>query len=105
MKRKKNTNTNTFLQKKELDCKTLVTQKDNTYIKSKMNPMCFSMNDLLGQRKKLKKAKKRKKIADNDNGFFVSSTIKQSNSNVLVPTLQDIIGSMKSLKSTGIKLH
>ena len=63
------------------------------------------MNDLLGQRKNLKKAKKRKKINDNDNGFLISSAMKQANSNVLVPTLQDIIGSIKSLKSTGIKLH
>ena len=62
------------------------------------------MNDLLGQRNNLKKAKKRKKIID-DKGFTVTSAMKQSNSSVLVPTLQDIIGSMKSLKSTGIKLH
>ena len=66
--------------------------------------MAFSMNDLLGQRNNLKKAKKRKKIID-DKGFTVTSAMKQSNSSVLVPTLQDIIGSMKSLKSTGIKLH
>ena len=66
--------------------------------------MAFSMNDLLGQRKNLKKAKKRKKIID-DKGFTVTSAMKHANSNVLVPTLQDIIGSMKSLKSTGIKLH
>jgi hypothetical protein len=65
--------------------------------------MAFSMNDLLGQRNNLKKAKKRKKIID-DKGFTVTSAMKQTNSNVLVPTLQDIIGSMKSLKSTGIKL-
>ncbi len=65
--------------------------------------MGFSMNDLLGQRKNLKKAKRRKKIAE-DNGFTVTSAMKQANSNVLVPTLQDIIGTMKSLKSTGIKL-
>jgi len=66
--------------------------------------IAFSMSDLLGQRKNLKKAKKRKKIVD-DKGFTISSAMKQANSNVLVPTLQDIIGSMKSLKSTGIKLH
>lgn len=72
---------------------------------SKNKPtIAFSMGDLLGQRKNLKKAKKRKKIID-DKGFTVTSAMKQSNSNVLVPTLQDIIGSMKSLKSTGIKLH
>ena len=81
MKRKKNTNT--LLQKNkfnDLNSKTLITQKDNTHIKSKTNPILgFSMNDLLGQRKNLKKAKKRKKIADNDNGFLVSSAMKQSN--------------------------
>lgn len=78
----------------------------NNTAKLKPKPMLgFSMNDLLGQRKNLKKAKKRKKIIDNDNGFLISSAMKQANSNVLVPTLQDIIGSMKSLKSTGIKLH
>ena len=65
--------------------------------------IAFSMNDLLGQRKNLKKAKRRKKIID-DKGFTVTSAMKQANSNVLVPTLKDIIGSMKSLKSTGIKL-
>jgi hypothetical protein len=65
--------------------------------------MTFSMTDLLGQRNNLKKAKKRKKIVD-DNGFTVTSAMKHANSNVLVPTLQDIIGTMKSLKSTGIKL-
>lgn len=66
--------------------------------------MTFSMNDLLGQRNNLKKAKKRKKIID-DKGFTITSAMKQTNSKVLVPTLQDIIGTMKSLKSTGIKLH
>jgi len=71
----------------------------------KMGGMTLSMTDLLGQRKNLKKAKRNTKVIE-EKGFVVLSNIKNGNlnSNVLVPTLQDIIGSMKSLKSTGIKL-
>jgi hypothetical protein len=80
-----------------------ITSGGNKHIHSRP-AMTISMTDLLGQRQNLKKAKKRKKIID-DNGFTVTSAMKQSNSNVLVPTLQDIICTMKSLKSTGIKLR
>jgi len=62
----------------------------------------FSMSDLLNQRKNLKKAKLRTKIKDDT--FNISQSIKSANSNMVVPTLQDIVNSMKSLKSTGIKL-
>lgn len=93
MKRKKSTKSSTP------NINVSITQSSNN-----KPTIAFSMNDLLGQRKNLKKAKKRKKIVD-DKGFTVTSAMKQANSNVLVPTLQDIIGSMKSLKSTGIKLH
>lgn len=79
------------------------TQVSITGCKPTSMTLAFSMNDLLSQRNNLKKAKKRKKIA-NDNGFTVTSAMKQANSNVLVPTLHDIINSMKTLKSTGIKL-
>jgi hypothetical protein len=67
-------------------------------------PNPFSMSDLLNKRKHLKKAKIRKKIKD-DSGFIVPHTVKSANSNMVVPTLQDIVNSMKSLKSTGIKLN
>ena len=63
----------------------------------------FSMTDLLSQRKNLKKTKPRKKIKD-DNKFNIPQSVRNANSNVIVPTLQDIVNSMKSLKSTGIKL-
>ena len=94
--------------KRKKSAKAKSTSSASTVNTAKLKPkpmLGFSMNDLLGQRKNLKKAKKRKKIIDNDNGFLISSAMKQANSKVLVPTLQDIIGSMKSLKSTGIKLH
>lgn len=63
----------------------------------------FSMSDLLSQRKNLKKAKPRKKIKE-DNKFNISQRMRSANTNVIVPTLQDIVNSMKSLKSTGIRL-
>lgn len=66
-----------------------------------MNP--FSMSDLLSQRKNLKKSKPRNKIKDDK--FNISQSIRSANANVIVPTLQDIVNSMKSLKSTGIKLN
>ena len=73
-------------------------------VKTSKSAQPFSMNDLLSQRNNLKKMKKKKKIVD-DGGFIISSNIKNANSNVIIPSLQDIISSMKSLKSTGIKLN
>lgn len=92
---------------KYLSEKSLLSKTNNTHnqniIKRPLNPLPmnpFSMSDLLSQRKNLKKAKPRKKIKDDK--FNIPQSIRSAN--VIVPTLHDIVNSMKSLKSTGIKL-
>ena len=61
----------------------------------------FSLGDLLSQKNRLKKAVINKKKPQ-DSKFELPSHVKSGN--IMIPTLKDIVNSMKSLKSTGIKL-